>query len=57
MARRFVLGLILWSAALLGGCPETVRCDDGEVFDEDGECGPIPDAGDSRDAGPPDSGS
>lgn len=41
----------LWLALALGGCPETVRCPDGQVFDDDGACVPIPDAGPEGDAG------
>ncbi len=41
---------VLVVALLVAGCAETVRCPDGEVFDEDGECVPIPDAG-PEDAG------
>ncbi len=52
---RAWLGLLAW-IALATGCAETVRCPDGEVFDERGECVPIPDAGTSPgpDAGTPD---
>lgn len=56
MTRRVGLAIVLWIATLLSGCPETVRCDDGEVFDSDGECGPVPDAGAARDAGANDGG-
>lgn len=37
-------------ALLLTGCAETVRCPDGQVFDDDGACVDIPDAGPARDA-------
>lgn len=35
---------------VLTGCAETVRCPDGHVFDDDGDCIPITDAG-PRDPG------
>ena len=38
-------GIILLATALATGCAETVRCPDGEVFGESGECVDIPDAG------------
>jgi phenylpropionate dioxygenase-like ring-hydroxylating dioxygenase large terminal subunit len=43
-----------WLIALLflGGCAETVRCPDGQYFDRDGRCVPIPDAGPPADASP-----
>lgn len=49
------LGLVAL-LALATGCAETVRCPDGEIFDERGECAPIPDAGPGpgTDAGAPD---
>ncbi|MCB9591278.1 MAG: hypothetical protein H6719_00990 [Sandaracinaceae bacterium] len=55
--RRWALVFAVFGA-LSGGCAETVRCDDGEVFDDGGECGPIPDAGvdAGNDAGPEDAG-
>lgn len=37
----------------LTACAETVRCPDGEIFDENGACVPIPDGG-PGDAGPAD---
>lgn len=37
--------------AFLSGCAETVRCPDGEVFDDDGDCEPITDR--PTDAGAP----
>jgi len=47
------IGLV--ACFLLGaGCAETVRCPDGQIFDEAGECVQIPDAG--VDAGPADGG-
>jgi len=42
---RRALWVALLAAALAAGCAETVRCPDGQVFDDDGECAPIPDAG------------
>jgi len=36
---------LLVSAILLAGCAETVRCPDGRIFDDHGECVEIPDAG------------
>lgn len=53
---RWRLISVLFVASLLGGCPETVRCDEGEVFNEEGECGPIPDAGQSDAGGVADAG-
>lgn len=41
---------LLMLVLLAVGCAETVRCPDGEVFDGDDECAPIPDAG-ADDAG------
>jgi hypothetical protein len=38
-------------ALLLSGCPETVGCPEGQVFDMRGQCIAIPDAGPPRDAG------
>lgn len=46
---RAVLLVLLVMVAT--ACAETQRCPDAEVFDENGRCGPIPDAG--GDAGPP----
>ncbi len=46
---------VLLACAAAAGCVETVRCPDGEIFDERGECIAIPDAG--TDAGSPDGGS
>ena len=39
-----------WMALVIAGmvsvgCAETVRCPDGEIFDDDAECTPVPDAG------------
>lgn len=45
---RAVVALILLVA--LGGCAETVRCPEGEIFDSDNACVPIPDAGPDDDA-------
>ena len=42
---------LLLAAVLLAGCAETVRCADGEIFDDDGSCVPIPDAGPDEDGG------
>lgn len=40
------LALVLLAfVALLAGCAETVRCPDGQIFDDDGACVPIPDGG------------
>lgn len=39
------------SFVLLSGCAETVRCPDGQVFGDNGDCAPIPDAGPPRDGG------
>lgn len=47
MRRALLAGLF---ALVMGACAETQRCPDAEVFDENGRCGPIPDAG--GDAGP-----
>jgi len=48
---RRALYAALLAACLAAGCAETVRCPDGRVFDDDGECVAIPDAG-PPDAGP-----
>jgi hypothetical protein len=43
--------VVFWILASVS-CAETVRCPDGEVFDEDGDCVPIPDAaGEASDGG------
>lgn len=47
--------VVLLASAAAAGCVETVRCPEGEIFDERGECIAIPDAG--TDAGSPDAGS
>ncbi|HJL18069.1 MAG TPA: hypothetical protein RMH99_20565 [Sandaracinaceae bacterium LLY-WYZ-13_1] len=47
---------LLVLAGLLGGCAETVRCPEGEIFDEAGECVSIPDGGPPTDGGAPDGG-
>lgn len=46
---RAALALVVLLA--FGGCAETVRCPDGEIFDSDGACVPIPDGGPDDDAG------
>ena len=44
MRRATILCLLLMTLGLYS-CAETVRCPEGEVFDETGRCIPIPDAG------------
>lgn len=54
---RAWLYAVLAAAVLAGaGCAETERCPDASVFDDDGRCVPIPDAGAPRDAAPADGG-
>lgn len=45
-----VVALFLALALGIAGCVETVRCPAGQIFDEGGDCVPIPDGG--PDAGP-----
>lgn len=46
MARVALLaGLWIGLALSVGGCVETVRCPDGQIFDERGDCAAIPDGG------------
>ena len=52
IARALFLSMMV--LGVCAGCAETVRCPDGQVFDEMGECVPIPDAG--ADAGALDGG-
>lgn len=51
MTRWIALALLV-----LAGCAETVRCPEGQVFDEAGACVPIPDAGSSQGDASADSG-
>lgn len=58
MRRSLTLGgwlVVFLTSAAAAGCVETVRCPEGEIFDERGECIAIPDAG--TDASSPDGGS
>lgn len=48
---------ILVGVLALAGCSETVRCPDGQIFDEDGACVDIPDGGTRSDASSSDAGS
>lgn len=49
--RRATLLSFLLIAFGLYSCAETVRCPEGEVFDETGRCIAIPDAGAELDGG------
>ena len=48
MRAALLAGLI---GALSSGCPETRRCPDAQVFDEEGRCVGVPDAAAATDGG------
>ena len=49
---RGVWVALVFVALAAAGCAETVRCPDGQIFDEDGECINIRDGGPALDSAP-----